>query len=297
LSHLPTDHDAFRNGRRSNVTSASSWLGRLGLQLTSTPQGTQLERAEHEGPLRVQRVLRPEGADCPHIYLLHPPGGVVGGDRLQTRVHLGERASVLLTTPAAQKLYRSAGSFAEISNLLQLGEGARLEWLPSETLAFSAARAVSTTRVELAEGAAFLGWDIACYGMPARGERFEAGHVLSRFELYRGRAPLLIEALDLGGGSDALSGAFALRGKPVVANLYAVPAAGVIDESLVEAVRSALPEASEPLCGVSSLGELLVVRALGTNVEQLRQRLIAAWQVLRPALLARPATLPRVWAT
>jgi urease accessory protein len=94
-----------------------------------------------------------------------------------------------------------------------------------------------------------------------------------------------------------LSGAFALRGKPVVANLYAVPAAGVIDESLVEAVRSALPEASEPLCGVSSLGELLVVRALGTNVEQLRQRLIAAWQVLRPALLARPATLPRVWAT
>lgn len=279
------------------MSSPSAWLGRLSLQLSSTPQGTQLSRSLHEGPLRIQRVLRPEGSECPHIYLLHPPGGVVGGDRLETLVELGPQASVLLTTPAAQKLYRSTGATAEISNLLELAEGARLEWLPSETLAFSAARVRTTTRVQLAMGAAFVGWDIACYGMPARGDRFDAGHVVSRFELYREQTPLLVESLDHAGGSDVLDGAYALRGRPVVANLYAVPGAGVIDESLVEAVRASLGESAAVSCSVSSLGELLVVRALGNNVEQVRKDLIAAWQVLRPALLARPAVLPRVWAT
>jgi urease accessory protein len=279
------------------VSTASAWLGRLTLRLSSTAQGTQLSRSLHEGPLRVQRVLRPEGPECPHIYLLHPPGGVVGGDRLETLVELGPQASVLLTTPAAQKLYRSAGATSEISNLLELAEGARLEWLPSETLAFSAARARATTRVQLAMGAAFVGWDIACYGMPARGDRFDAGHVVSRFELYREQTPLLVEAFDHAGDSDALDGAYALRGRPVVASLYAVPGAGTIDESLVEAVRASLSESAAVLCSVSSLGDLLVVRALGSNVEQVRKDLIAAWKVLRPAVLARPAVLPRVWAT
>lgn len=277
--------------------AARAWLGRLTLELASTAHGTQLERSRHEGPLRVQRVLRPEGVECPHIYLLHPPGGVVGGDRLETRVELGPRASVLLTTPAAQKLYRSAGAAARIDNVLRLGEGARLEWLPSETLAFSAAQATSTTRVELAAGAAFIGWEIACYGMPARGERFAEGRIISRFELYRGEAPLLVEAVDLAGGADTLTGAFALRGRPVVASLYAVPGEGRIDSALVDAVRATLRESDATSCAVSSLEEVLVVRALGHQVEQVRQQLIGAWQVLRPALLARPAVLPRVWST
>jgi urease accessory protein len=275
----------------------NGWLGRLSLTLESTPNGTQLARSAHEGPLRIQRVFYPEGGACPHIYLLHPPGGVVGGDRLETSVELSERAQVLLTTPAAQKLYRSAGAASEIVNRLSLGPGSTLEWLPSETLAFSSAQARSTTRVELAVGAAFLGWEISCYGMPARGERFERGRVVSRFELYREQAPLLIEAIELGEGAGPLDDAYALRGQPVVATLYAVPPKGAIESSLVDATRSAVEAAAPNLCSVTSLDELLVVRALGPNVEGVRSLLIRAWQVLRPALLARAAVLPRVWAT
>lgn len=279
------------------MTSGSGWLGRLSLELDKTERGTQLTRSSHEGPLRIQRVLTPEGPGCPHIYLLHPPGGVVGGDRLQTRVSLGAGAQLLLTTPAAQKLYRSLGARAEISNELQLGVGARLEWLPSETLAFSAAQAELTTRVELAAGAAFIGWDIACYGMPARGESFDAGHVVSRFEIFRAETPVVIEALDLASGQGLLSGAFALRGQPVVGNLYAVPADGAVTENLVETVREATSACALGPCAVSSLGELLVVRALGQNVESVRAPLIAAWQLLRPAILGRDAVMPRIWAT
>jgi urease accessory protein len=282
------------------VTEGAGWLGRLSLELDKTEHGTQLSRSAHEGPLRIQRVLRPEGPQCPHIYLLHPPGGVVGGDRLQTRVTLGAGAQVLLTTPAAQKLYRSQGDRAQISNLLEVASGGRLEWLPSETLAFSAAQALLTTRVELAPAAAFIGWDIACYGMPARGETFDAGRVLSRFELFRGDQPLAIESFDLGRAdteSELLSAAFALRGEPVVANLYAVPANGQVDPAVVERVRAAIGEPVRGLFSVSSLGELLVVRALGPHVEGVRESLIRAWAVLRPIIVGRDAIPPRIWAT
>lgn len=279
------------------MTSTAGWLGRLELELTKTAHGTQLSRSSHEGPLRIQRVLTPEGLDCPHLYLLHPPGGVVGGDRLETRVKLGEGGSALLTTPAAQKLYRSQGSRAEIENHLQLSSAAALEWLPSETLAFSAAQAHILTRVTLAPGAAFLGWDIACYGMPARGEAFTAGRVQSRFEIYRDDTPLLVESFDLGDAPQLLGDAYALRGEPVVANLYAVPAHGNIDEALVAQLREALGEAERGLVSVSSLGELLVVRALGPQVETVRAHLLKAWQLLRPALLGRPPVPPRIWAT
>jgi len=279
------------------VSSTSSWLGRLSLELDKTERGTGLTRSSHEGPLRIQRVLTPEGPECPHIYLLHPPGGVVGGDRLQTRVTLGAGAQVLLTTPAAQKLYRSQGARAEISNLLRLAEGAQLEWLPSETLAFSAAQAELSTRVELGLNAAFIGWDIACYGMPARGETFDVGRVLSRFELFRGQTPLAVETIDLTAGEGLLSGAFALRGHPAVGSLYAVPSSGEVEADLVERVREAMSACAVGACSVTSLGELLVARALGHSVESVRAPLIAAWQRLRPAILARPPITPRIWAT
>lgn len=279
------------------MSPAPGWLGRLSLLFERASHGTRLCRAAHQGPLRVQRVLAPEGPECPHVYLLHPPGGVVGGDRLETHVELGPKAQVLLTTPAAQKLYRSAGPVAAIGNHLSLREGARLDWLPSETLAFPGARARSATRVELAEGAAFIGWEIACYGMPARREVFDRGCVESRFELYRAGVPLAIEALELGEERALLDGAFGLRGCPVVASLFAVPASGAVDENLVMAVRSVLGSPRDGLASVSSLGELLVVRALGRSVETVRGELVRAWQLLRPALLWRSAVPPRVWAT
>jgi len=273
------------------------WLGRLSLELERAPHGTRLRRSVHEGPLRIQRVLSPEGPSCPHIYLLHPPGGVVGGDRLETSVELLPGAEVLLTTPAAQKLYRSRGARADVSNLLRVHRGASLEWLPSETLAFSSAQARLVTRVELQPEASFLGWDIVCYGMPARAEPFTAGRVSSRFEIFREAAPLSIESLDLIAGQGLLDAPYALRGQPVVASLYAVPGRGEVDEALVERVREAVAGAARGFCSVSSLTDALVVRALGPNVEGVRASLIAAWRELRPLILGRAPVNPRIWST
>jgi urease accessory protein len=281
----------------ASASAGDGWLGRLSLELARTEGATQLRRSVHEGPLRILRVLRPEGPLCPHIYLIHPPGGVVGGDRLETRVELGPGAQVLLTTPAAQKLYRSRGARAEISNRLSVRQGASLEWLPSETLAFSAAEARLVTRVELEPGASFLGWDVTCYGMPARGEAFSAGRVGSRFELWRGPSPLLIESFELGADPSLLEAAYALRGQPVAASLYAVPGESPIDQDLVERVREVVGSPERGWCSVSSLADVLVVRALGPNVEAVRSSLTAAWRALRPAVLGRAPVPPRIWAT
>lgn len=281
----------------ASARASEGWLGRLSLELARTDDGTQLKRSAHEGPLRILRVLRPEGPVCPHIYLIHPPGGVVGGDRLQTHVELGPGAQVLLTTPAAQKLYRSRGARAEIASRLVMGQGASLEWLPSETLAFSAAEARVVTRVELEPGASFLGWDVTCYGMPARGEAFRAGHVSSRFELWRGPSPLLIESFELAADPTLLEAAYALRGQPVTGSLYAVPGEFPIAPDLVERVREAIGSPERGWCSVSSLGDVLVLRALGPNVEGVRSLLTAAWRTLRPAVLGRAPVTPRIWAT
>lgn len=279
------------------MTTPAGWLGRLSLEFDKTEQGTRLARSSHEGPLRIQRVLKPEGPECPHVYLLHPPGGIVGGDQLSTRVSVGAGGQVLLTTPAAQKLYRSQGKRAAVETHLQLGDGAKLEWLPSETLAFCAAEARLLTRVVLGAGAAFIGWDIACYGMPARGEIFASGRVTSRFELWRGDTPLAIESSDIGQRGELLGGAFGLRGEPVLASLYAVPASGRVDDGLLSLVRDAIGESARGLCAVSSLQEVLVVRALGPQVESVRRQLVSAWHALRPSIVGRAPMTPRIWAT
>jgi urease accessory protein len=280
-----------------DYSASAGWRGRLELGLRLEREGTRLCRVEHEGPLRVQRVFHPEGLTVPHVYLLHPPGGVVGGDRLDTRITLGAAARALLTTPAAQKLYRSAGPTAAVSNELRLGPGSELEWLPGESLAFAGARATSVTEVHLSQGAAFIGWEISCFGMPARREAFDSGELVLRFSLWRESQPLLIESLRLEPASDLLHAACGLRGWPVLANLYAVPAHGGIYEPVLDCVRELLPGPERGLFAATALEELLVVRALARSVDEVRKTFVHVWRALRPALLGRPAHAPRIWAT
>jgi urease accessory protein len=115
--------------------SAPGWLAELDLGFAPRGSRTVLARRRHRGPLAVQRPFHPEGDVC-HVYLLHPPGGVVAGDRLAIRVAADPGAEALLTTPAAGKFYRSEGPVARQTVALEIGEGASLEWLPQETILY-----------------------------------------------------------------------------------------------------------------------------------------------------------------
>jgi urease accessory protein len=253
-----------------------------------------LAQRQHVGPLQVQRPFYPDGERACHVYILHPPGGVVGGDSLAISAAVECGAHALLTTPAAGKLYRSAGASAQLAQELNVADGAWLEWLPQETIAFDGARAASTTRVALTGTAGFIGWEILCLGRPASGETYTYGEFVQRFEIWRDGAPLWWERNALAGGAPVLHAPWGLAGRSVVATLVAVGRA----PSALPALRELLnAEQDDGEFAVSQLRDVLVCRYLGNSAEQARAGFIAAWRLLRPALWGIEASPPRIWAT
>jgi urease accessory protein len=284
---------------RTTTVSSARWRARLSLAFERRGDRTVLARAEHEGPLRVQRPLAPEGAGHPHVYVLHPPGGVVGGDALTIDVRVHEGASALVTTPGSSKLYRSRGPVATIENRIDLGASSALEWLPQETIAFCGARASTTTHVSLASSARFIGWDILCLGRPVGKGDFARGHLRLAFELDRAGAPLFYERSAYEGGSTTLTAPWGLGGASVVGVLVALP----FDRRLLDDARDAVADAFEAAdapserVGLTCVGDVLIARVLASRARHARRALELVYRFVRPHVLAKDAVLPRIWAT
>ena len=274
--------------------AAPGWEARLELGFRARGARTLLAHRRHIGPLQVQRPFYPDGERACHVYILHPPGGVVGGDSLAISAAVERGAHALLTTPAAGKLYRSDGASAQLAQELKVDDGGWLEWLPQETIAFDGARAVSRTRVVLSGSAGFIGWEILCLGRPAASETYTHGEFVQRFEIWRDGAPLWWERNALTGDAPALHAPWGLAGRSVVATLVAVGRA----PSALPALRELLnAEQDEGEFSVSQLRDALVCRYLGNSAEQARTGFIAAWRLLRPALWGIDASPPRIWST
>jgi urease accessory protein len=268
----------------------AGWLASLDLELAAVQGGrTVLARRSHVGPLVVQRPFYPEGDVC-HVYLVHPPGGVVGGDRLELRVRAGDGSHSLITTPAATKFYRSEGRTAHQLQEMSLG-AACLEWLPQETILFPDAYASIATRVRLTEHSRFIGWEIVCYGRPASGLSFTSGRAHQDFELWLNDAPLLLDHLRLDGASDSMRARFGLSGHSSLGTMFAFPA----DEALLDLARSVTVEGV--LIASTRVDGVLVTRAAGPHADAIRKALALIWSEIRPHVAARPAAAPRIWST
>jgi urease accessory protein len=178
------------------------WQARLELGFASAEGATLIDHRAHRGPLVVQRPFYPEatGRDVCHVYLVHPPGGLVGGDELAVDVRVGAGAHALVTTPAAGKAYRTSGEAVRQTQTLRVAGGGALEWLPQETILYDGAHATLDTRVELAPGARFVGAETICFGLPARDEPFARGACRQRFSIARGGRPLFVERGRFDGG-------------------------------------------------------------------------------------------------
>ncbi len=276
----------------SAVPAAQGWQARLALGFERRGARTVLARRHHYGPLVVQRPFYPEAGVC-HMYLLHPPGGVVGGDQLTVEVQCAAGGEALITTPAATKFYRSAGAVAVQEQRLSVAAGARLEWLPQETIAFAGSEVDTITRVDLEDGAAFAGWEILCLGRPASGESFERGRVVQRLEVWRAGEPLLLERTRVDGAGPMQAATWGLAGLSVSATLVATP----VDGDALAAVRAGVSVDGDERFGATLLDDLLVCRYLGRHAERARTVFERAWTVLRPALAGRPACPPRIWRT
>ena len=278
----------------STTDPGSGWQARLALRFCHSADRTLLGGCEHRGPLRVQRPFYPEPGGACHLYVLHPPGGVVGGDSLSVGVNCESDTEVLITTPAAGKFYRSAGPIARLVHHLRVAGGASLEWFPQENIAFAGARVRASTRVELSGDARFIGWEILCLGRPASGETFAKGAFRQELEIWRDGSPLYLEPGRFESGSELLEAAWGLQGRPVTATLVCVGG----ENGLCDTVRSAVGQVeSDELFGVSQLDGILLCRYLGASAQRAFDIFLRAWSVLRPLVLNKPAIAPRIWFT
>ena len=231
--------------------------------------------------------------------LVHPPGGLVGGDSLAMVISGGDGTHGLLATPGASRFYMSLGEPALQRTQRPSAAGARLEWLPQEAICYSGCLAENRTDMNLAPGAELMGWDITALGLPAGRQPFEMGQLrqhiaLTGVWLGRGRIDaqdrLLMQGLlGLAGRNglttDFFSGGNALQRQRVQALLDGARA--VIDRHALRAIAGA----------TSPNPQVVLVRVLAPLVEpamNLLRQLRAAW---RQAAWQLPAHTPRIWAT
>jgi urease accessory protein len=253
--------------------------------------------AQHDGPLRLLKTLYPEGQGIAHAVLVHPPGGLVGGDRLDIALDVQSGAHLLVTTPAATRFYRSnAGEAAQLVRA-RVAEGARLEWLPQETLAYPGCIGRNEVRLELASGASLLATEVLGLGLPAAGQSFDGGRLLQHLEV----AGLWLDRGWLDAADQALlDGPCGLAGHRVLGTVvYAQTTALADAEDLLADSRALLGDVE--LCGVTRLaspsGTVLLARVIGDEVEAVTLALRRVRALWRERLWGLPGSEPRIWAT
>ncbi|HEX9787859.1 MAG TPA: urease accessory protein UreD [Candidatus Binatia bacterium] len=255
-------------------------------------QRTVLAARRHDGPLAVQKALYPEGDEVCHTIIVHPPGGIAGGDEIDIAIRVRAQGQALLTTPGAGKWYRSAGPRARQRLAFDVEPGAVLEWLPQETIIFNGALAEMDTEVRLCGDGCFIGWEIFCLGRTGSGEKFTQGVCRARTSIQRDGKPLWLERADLSGAAAMMSPAI-MAGEPVAGTM--VIAGPELVESLLGPCRAAKPRSGAG--AVTLLPGLLVGRYLGASSEAAKHYFMQLWQIARPAVSGREAVEPRIWRT
>ena len=269
------------------------WHGQVQLAYTRRDHTTHLAHCQVKAPLKLQRPFYPEGGEVCHSAVLHTAGGVVGGDRLSFDLQLQPNAHALLTTAAAGKIYRSKGPQARQGVYIRLAPGAVMEWLPQETIVFNQALYRQDLRVELEPGATWVGWEMTRLGRSARGEKFLEGNWQSYTEVWQQNRPLWIDRQGLPGGEVIWRSPHGLAGCPVVGTLVWI--GPMVEPSWVEKVRQVWQDKQQGEVGITRLQQGILCRYRGNSTGEMRRRFVEVWKLLRPALLGRPACLPRVW--
>lgn len=276
----------------SNSISSYDWQGKLELSFAQIHGHSQLTHQYAEAPWKVQRPFYPEGGEICHCVPLHTAGGMVGGDRLVANWHLQPETRVLMTTPAASKIYRSNEAIAQQTIAVRLEAGSCLEWLPQETIIFNGGIYRQDLRIELDPGACWLGWELTRFGRSARGEKFLQGHWRSHTEVWRQGEPLWIDRQQLPASLSQTAGG--LAGCSVAGTLAFVGQS--VDPQAIRQIRDLWQLLDCPgTIGVTRLLEGLLCRYRGDSTQAARRWFTAVWGFLRPAYLGRTACFPRVW--
>jgi urease accessory protein len=274
------------------------WHAHLQLDYTQSAEKT-VARHQHDGPLRILQSLYPEGDAVCHNVLVHPPGGLVGGDTLNINITASGQSHGLITTPGATRFYKSEGELALQRTHIQLHDQSRVEWLPMEAICYNRCQARNELRVELSAEAEFIGWDVTAFGLPHAQLPFEQGRLRQHIEvpgvwLERG----LLDAQD----ARLMKGPVGLSGHCCLASVFFItgkPFARARRQHALDAARALIDAHSlQATAGATSPNDrVVVVRALAPVVEPAMQLLRGVWAAWRAELWGMPSSSPRIWAT
>lgn len=292
----------------TNTATKSSWFASLSLTFSLTPSGTQLIRTERNGPLSVQKAFYPEGRNCAHIYLLHPPAGIVSGDELRLSIQVNQQAHSLITTPGANRFYRARedlaiGDSKQVQHCeLFLAEQAKCENFPLETIVYEGADGVNTVDVHLKNDSTYLGWDITCLGLPSSKQFFKEGRFTQLNRVYCENSLIYHDRIAIKPDNKIHQHVAGLNKCNVFATFMAYAPLGQLDDSEYKALIAQLRDyiivaKVEDKISISQIRQLLIIRYLGQHAEQCKAIFIQLWQKIRPLYLHKTANIPRIWLT
>lgn len=241
---------------------------------------TRLQRLYQEGSAKL-RLPRARGPSLEAV-MINSAGGMTGGDRFAWTVQAGAGAHAVLTTQACERVYRASADTARVDVQLTLDAGARLDWLPQETILFDGSALSRTITADLADDAGLLLCEAVILGRHAMGETFARGAFHDRWRIRREGRLVFADDLRLDGDiPHQIHQSALLAGAGAFATLLLVSPDA---DTHLDAVRAAV----EGLGGASAFDGKLVARLAAADGLTLRRALI-------PALLALGATPPAVW--
>ena len=291
------------SGASSSVNKASAfkglknkWLASLFLEFAIKSNVSQLVKTSRRGPLNVQKAFYPEGKDCAHVYLLHPPAGIVSGDELNIEICIQDSAHALITTPGANRFYRARTNLAigdskqtQISNINVLGKGI-CENFPLETIVYEGADAINQLDLKLSSQAHYIGWDISCLGLPAAGQPFKKGRFTQLNRVFIDGKLNFHDRINLTPNNNVCAHVAGLNNHSVFATMLAhAPKVRInVNEKsqLVDRLREQIAHTDgidkpSQKVSVTYIRDLLVVRYLGDHAEECKAIFTSIWKTIR----------------
>lgn len=270
----------------------NSWIGDVRLKFALRNGKSMLTTCRCVGPLCVQRGFYSiEDTVTPHVYLLHSSGGLVGGDQLILNVELDVGSRALLTTVDSSKFYRTNGLYALQKNTFKLSNNSILEWVPQSSIFFSNSKATIDNTFILEDGARVIAFEMLCFSNAMTDCDYIPEQLNVLLNIYLPNSVGLRERLQI----NKLNYVMKLGGFRISAIFFAIPSNEEMLHSVRALITKELVDNNTQVGGATLLETLLVVRLLGNDNQSLSHLLYQIWKFVRPIIVGKTVTTPRIW--